>query len=140
MPLTGFDHYTVRASDLQRTWRFYEEVLGLRVEKREGGSAPGCIAYVGDAQIAHIFQATPEQEAVFSRIQYPDEETRSWPSGRLQHVGFWATGVPEFRARLQANNVPFRERAMPDKYQFALRDPDGLEIEVNFPLSEAPAS
>ena len=30
MAINSFDHFTVRCADLQKSWRFYEEVLGRR--------------------------------------------------------------------------------------------------------------
>lgn len=35
--LTGIDHVVLRVADLQRTMRFYEEVLGARLEKKQEG-------------------------------------------------------------------------------------------------------
>ena len=35
--LTGIDHVVLRVADLQRTIRFYEEVLGARLEKKQEG-------------------------------------------------------------------------------------------------------
>ena len=97
---------------------------------------PAAIAHIGDVQVVHLFQATSEQDAVFGRMTPPDAEAASWLTGRLQHVGFWATDIGGMRARLQDQSVAFRERTLPDKHQFVLRDPDGIEIEVNFLLSE----
>jgi hypothetical protein len=38
------------------------------------------------------------------------------------------------RARFEQHGLEFRERALPDKRQLVVHDPDGVEIEVNFPL------
>lgn len=138
MTITGFDHYTVRCADLAASRRFYAEALGLNVADRPGSSVPAAIVSVGDVQVAHLFQATPDQEAVFARMAATDPKAAAWRTGRLQHVGFWATGIAAMRARLQGIGVPFRERTLPDKHQFVLRGPDEVEIEVNFPLSEVP--
>ncbi len=139
MGINAFDHYTVRSADLQKAWRFYEDVLGLTVVARPGMQMPAAIVSIGDVQVVHVFQATAAQDAIFSRMQPADEETAYWRTGRLHHVGFWATDVPAFRERLQHHGVPFREHTLPDKYQFVFKDTDDIEIEVNFPLSEKPA-
>ncbi|MEK7215319.1 MAG: VOC family protein [Chloroflexota bacterium] len=136
MTITAFDHYTVRCRDLRASWLFYEQALGLRAEERLGASAPGARVYIGELEVVNLFQASPEQEAIFRRLVPPDDEAAQWPTGRLQHVGFWAKGVEALRTRLTANAVAFRERTLADKHQFFLHDPDGVEIEVNFPLSE----
>ncbi len=105
------------------------------------GFAPGggSFVIVGDVQVVHLFQATSEQDAIFSRMGPADAETTRWRTGRLQHVGFWASGFEGMRNRLQERGAEFQERTLADKHQLILRDPDGIEIEVNFPLSELTA-
>lgn len=135
--ITGFDHVTIRATDLEKSWRFYEDVLGLSVVKREGASAPGAIASIGDVQVVHLFQASAEQEAIFApHAQLADPELPGWRTGRLQHVGFWARDLEGMRARFDGHGVPYRERQMADKRQLVVYDPDSIEIEINFPLLE----
>jgi len=137
MPINAFDHYTVRSADVAASWRFYEQALGLNVRRREGFAFPAFIVSIGDREVVHVFQASPEMEAVFARMAPRDDETAQWRTGRLHHVEFWATGVTEMRARLAAAGVAFRERTLPDKHQLNLTDPDGIQVGINFPLAEA---
>ena len=137
MPITAFDHYTVRSADVDASWRFYEQALGLNVRRREGFPVPAFIVSIGDREVVHVFQASPEMEAVFARMAPRDDETAQWRTGRLHHVEFWATGLAEMRARLAAAGVAFRERTLPDKHQLNLTDPDGIQVGINFPLAEA---
>jgi len=137
MPINAFDHYTVRSADVDASWRFYEQALGLNVRRREGFPVPAFIVSIGDREVVHVFQASPEMEAVFARMAPRDDETAQWRTGRLHHVEFWATGVTEMRARLAAAGVAFRERTLPDKHQLNLTDPDGIQVGINFPLAEA---
>ena len=132
--ITGFDHYTVRAANLEASCRFYAEVLGLDVQPRPGASVPAAIASINGVQVVHLFQATSDQDARFGPSEPVDVESPPWRTGRLQHVGFWARDVEGMRARLEANGVRYRERALSEKHQFVVYDPDGVEIEVNFPL------
>ena len=137
MPISAFDHYTVRSADVDASWRFYEQALGLNVRRREGFPVPAFIVSIGDREVVHVFQASPEMEAVFARMAPRDDETAQWRTGRLHHVEFWTTGVTEMRARLAAAGVAFRERTLPDKHQLNLTDPDGIQVGINFPLAEA---
>ena len=137
MPISAFDHYTVRSADVDASWRFYEQALGLNVRRREGFPVPAFIVSIGDREVVHVFQASPEMEAVFARMAPRDDETAQWRTGRLHHVEFWATGLAEMRARLAAAGVAFRERTLPDKHQLNLTDPDGIQVGINFPLAEA---
>jgi catechol 2,3-dioxygenase-like lactoylglutathione lyase family enzyme len=135
--ITSFDHVTVRASDLQRSWAFYAEVLGLNVVERLGASAPGAIGSIGDTQVLHLFQASDEQNDRFGPSEpVTDVNTPPWRSGRLQHFGFWAVDHTDMKQRFERHHVPYRERTMADKHQLVVYDPDGIEIEINFPLSE----
>ncbi|MSQ23771.1 MAG: hypothetical protein EXR58_04345 [Chloroflexi bacterium] len=135
--ITAFDHYTVRAADLAASWRFYEQVLGLRCELRAGTAVPSALVYVGGLPVVNLFEATPEQNGIFEHFaSVADPESPAWRTGRLQHVGFWADDTDGLRARLTEHGVPFRERGMADKYQFVVYDPDGVEIEINIPLSQ----
>jgi catechol 2,3-dioxygenase-like lactoylglutathione lyase family enzyme len=136
MPITRFDHYTVRSADVDASWRFYEQVLGLSVRKREGFSVPAFIVSAGDTEVVHVFQATPEVDAALSQISYPASEAMTWRTGRLQHVEFWATGLAEMKQRWQQQGTQFTERTLPDKHQVGLSDPDQIIVNLNFPLSE----
>src|SRR5579864_2559049 len=129
--ITGFDHYTVRTADLQASWRFYEQVLGLRVETRPGVSMPAAIVSLDGLQLVHLFQASAEQEEIFARHALgANPDVPGWRTGRLQHVGFWARDVEGMRARLEARGIPFRERQGGEKHQFVVYDPDQVEIEI----------
>src|SRR5688500_1216687 len=135
MAITDFDHYTVRTADHDASWRFYERVLGLDVVKREGAPVPAFIVSIGERQVVHVFQAAPEMEAVFAK--YPSAETlEGWNTGRLHHVEFWATGLTEMKDRFGRESAQFSERTLGDKHQVQLRDPDGIQVNVNFQLSE----
>jgi catechol 2,3-dioxygenase-like lactoylglutathione lyase family enzyme len=136
MTLDAFDHYTVRCSDLDATWRFYQDALGLRVVDRPGFPVRAAIVWLGDAQVAHLFQSRPEQEEVFARMAPVDEATAEYPTGRILHVEYWAHDLSGMRDRLKSAGVDWAERTLPDKHQLTMKDPDGIHIGLNFPLSE----
>jgi catechol 2,3-dioxygenase-like lactoylglutathione lyase family enzyme len=131
MPITEFDHYTLRSKDAVASARFYEQALGLNVRDRPGFSVPAFIVSIGERQVVHGFQASAEMEAIFSRQQLDE-----WFTGRLQHVEFWATDLAGMRARLTAYGVTFQEKMLPDKHQVQMSDPDNIAVNLNFPLSE----
>ena len=136
MPLTGYDHYTCRCSDVDATWKFYENALGLRVTERLGFPVKAAIVWLGENQVVHLFQATPEAEAVFARKAPKDEAEAEYPTGRIQHVEFWAEGLVDMRSRISGAGVEYAERTLPDKHQVTLADPDGIRLGLNFPLAE----
>jgi catechol 2,3-dioxygenase-like lactoylglutathione lyase family enzyme len=143
MPITAFDHYTIRCADLTASWAFYRDALGLRVEPRplgqasEGAAPRAALVFLDGEWLVHLFQATPEQEAVFGRMRPHDSEAAHWRTGRMQHIALRSTGLAELRARLQQHGVAFREQPRGERYQIVLNDPDGVELEINFPIGEA---
>jgi catechol 2,3-dioxygenase-like lactoylglutathione lyase family enzyme len=135
MPITDWDHYTVRSKDATASWAFYEQALGLNVRKREGFAIPACLVSIGDREVVHVFQASPEMEAIFAKLP-PAEQLEGWTTGRLHHVEFWASDLQAVRERLSAHGVAVTERTLPDKHQLHMTDPDGIQVNLNFPLSE----
>jgi catechol 2,3-dioxygenase-like lactoylglutathione lyase family enzyme len=135
MPITDWDHYTIRSKDAAASWAFYEQALGLSVRKREGFSMPAFIVSIGGREVVHVFQASAEMEAVFARLP-SSEQLDGWNTGRLHHVEFWAAELNAVRARLAAQQVTVSERTLPDKHQLHMTDPDGIQVNLNFPLSE----
>lgn len=127
MPIIGFDHYNVTCSDLERTRRFYGEVVGLREGERPPFAQPGAWMYLGNQAMVHI-----------STMRQPT--TRK--SDAYDHVAFRAEGLEEFRGRLRAHGIYFEEYAVPDRnlHQLFFRDPDGAEVEIVFTGEEARAA
>jgi catechol 2,3-dioxygenase-like lactoylglutathione lyase family enzyme len=135
MAISSFDHYTVRCADIEASRRFYEQALGLHVIDRPLPTATAAKVQIGEVDVVHLFQASPAQNAVYERIS-PKGDEESIQTGRVVHVGFWATDHRAMKADLIRSGVPFKEWTLPDKHQLVMHDPDNTEIEVNFPLSE----
>jgi catechol 2,3-dioxygenase-like lactoylglutathione lyase family enzyme len=127
MKVLGFEHVNVSTSDLERTRRFYAEVLGLRDGPRPPFSRPGAWMYLGEQAVVHI-----------STGRVP--VTRS--SDAYDHVAFRATNLDETRAHLRKHGIHFQEFGVPqnDLHQVFFRDPDGAEIELIFSGDEARAA
>src|SRR4051794_2674518 len=110
MTITGFDHYTIRCADFQASWRFYAETLGLRVVDRPGLGVPAAIVYLDEMMLVHLFQSSPDLEAIFSRLVPPDAEAAQWGTGRIHHIAFQARDLPAFRSRLTEHGFAYTER------------------------------
>jgi catechol 2,3-dioxygenase-like lactoylglutathione lyase family enzyme len=138
MPVYGFDHYTVRCADLERARRFYGDVLGLEVTDRPGASIPAALVFISGQAMVHLFQAGLDLESIFSRLAPPDEEAANWATGRMHHIALLARGLAEMRSRLNAAGIPFTERTIEaaEKHLIVLKDPDGVELELQFALGE----
>jgi catechol 2,3-dioxygenase-like lactoylglutathione lyase family enzyme len=120
MAVVGLDHYALLCSDPERTAKFYEQIVGLKVGPRPELSFPGLWLYAGDAPIVHI---------IFGKT-VPTKET-----GAVDHLAFTANGrVEDIHQRLTQNNIEFTSRVIERSgvTQVFFRDPDNVGIELNF--------
>lgn len=127
MAISGFNHYNIATGDLDRARRFYSEVLGLRDGERPPFSRPGAWMYIGEQPVLHI---STGRVATTRR------------SDAFDHVAFTAHDIEGTRATLRKHGIYFEEYAVPDRelHQLFFRDPDGVEIELQFSGADACAA
>lgn len=128
MAIQGMNHFTVLASDLDATLRFYCDLLGLTNGQRPPFDFPGAWLYSGDSAILHIIagRALPNP-----------------PSGVIDHMAFSATGLTGTLALLDAHHIAYDLRRLPGDgtWQLFFHDPDGARVELDFDAAEtAPAN
>lgn len=138
MPVTAFDHYTLRCRDVDVSARFYQEIMGFRTQVLEGFAFPFRLMFLGDQAIVHLMGAGAALDAFLKRSAPSHGNKPQSLTGNMEHVAFNATGLKEFMGRLQAAGIACVERSLPDYgvAQLMFDDPDGVEIEVNFPIAE----
>lgn len=138
MPITNFDHYTIRARDIDASARFYHDVMGFRVETLTSFEFPFRLLFLGDHALVHLLGAGEELNAFLARSAPSYESGVERGTGNMEHVAFNATGFKDFLARIMAANIHFEQRTLADYgvVQLLFSDLDGVEIEVNFPLGE----
>jgi catechol 2,3-dioxygenase-like lactoylglutathione lyase family enzyme len=124
MAISGFNHFNIATADLERARRFYSEVLGLRDGERPPFSQPGAWMYLGDQPILHISTG---------------RAAKTQRSDAFDHVAFTASDIEGVRATLRKHGIYFEEYAVPDRelHQVFFRDPDGVEIELQFGGADA---
>lgn len=129
MPAQQLDHFNIDCADLERTKSFYCDVLGLADGFRPAmGGIPGYWLYCGGAPVVHLMKRRAD-------------EMSADHSGRLDHIAFRCTEADAMRARLKALDIPFQENSIPNfgLLQIFVRDPDGLQLELNFRAEAAQA-
>lgn len=136
MALTGFDHYTVRTGDLDAAIAFYSEVLGMSAQIHTDLGFRLAVMSLGDSAPVHLLETGPGLDAFFARnaAAYTDADRRI--TGNLEHVAFNGDDCEGLCRLLTARDIPWRERTL-EAYavrQLFFNDPDGIEVEVNFPL------
>lgn len=141
MPLTRLDHYSIRTKRLDETRRFYTEVMELSEGARPAFPFPGAWMYRGDQAVVHIVGIDPDdQEGLKGYLG--DKGSAENGTGTIDHVAFAATGLEEMHARLRSRNIAWRDRKVPNLglHQVFVEDPNGVTIELNFPIEESPGT
>lgn len=116
------DHYNVSTRKLQETIRFYEDVLGFKNGPRPPFNFPGAWLYSDGRPVLHL-----------NDISQTDREQRL-DSGVIDHVAFGSRGFEATKRHLTGKGVPHRINLVPNstRCQIFLRDPNNVEIELNF--------
>ena len=108
MELEALDHVGLVVSDLSRSVRWYQEVLGLRRAHQEAW---------GDFGVA----------------LFPNQDGAPVPADDpMRHVGFRTSrrGLELAKAELLANGVGFSEGDYGIAWSVYLPDPDGYQVEI----------
>ena len=142
MALT-LNHVSIRTTDLDATRKFYESVLGLTVGPRPDFPFPGLWMYQGDhASIANavvhvIGFDLKDPDGLKNYLGERDAESLKG-TGAVDHVAFFADGLPAMLAHLQRLGIQARQRTVPSVglHQLFLDDPNGLVVELNYAASE----
>ena len=122
----AIDHVTVVVSDLERSSKFYVEVLGMQPVSRPDFGFPGQWFQAGQTQV-HMNLASPEAGAAGLRSLGTTDLTRGF------HYAFQVDDCRAAAARLDAMNIPvtLEPRNRPDgAVQMYLYDPDKHLVEL----------
>ena len=107
-----FDHVAIAVSDLAAAERFYLDLLGLTIRKREDfrDGRPLVVTHEG----LGLTNGRPEGQ------------------GPLEHLAFQARGIAELAERARADGVTVVRGPEPSAYGLSLylADPDGNVVEV----------
>jgi len=140
MPLSMLEHCAIRAHDLERTKDFYVDVLGLEIGARPPFPFPGYWLYCNGIPVIPLFGGSDGKAALDEYLGVePEGSTRT---GAVDHLAFVATGLAEFRARLEKHGVERMERVVPEQgmLQMFVEDPNGVRVELDFAQEEIEAA
>ncbi|RKT21604.1 catechol 2,3-dioxygenase-like lactoylglutathione lyase family enzyme [Paraburkholderia sp. RAU2J] len=141
MPVSKLAHYSIRTTDLEKSCRFYERILGFTRGYRPPFDFPGAWLYKGGDETefgtVHIIGVDPHNPAGLTAY-LGDKATSAPGTGTVDHIAFLATGVEDMWKTLQAEGVAYRDRTVPSLglHQVFIEDPSGVTIELNFPAEE----
>ena len=133
MSLHGFNHYTIRARDVDATKAFYVEVLGMRDGPRPSFENPGHWLYCGVTPVIHLFDASLADVYVGNVVE------TTMGSGSVDHIAFAGDDYEGMRQRLEDKGVAYKVLKLPtlDVDQLFVEDPNGLTVEMQFPRETA---
>ena len=116
------DHYNVSTRKLDETVQFYENILGFTNGARPPFNFPGAWLYSAGHPVLH-----PNDISQTDKQQRPD-------SGVIDHIAFSSRGFEATKQHLVSQAVPYRVNQVPNsaRWQIFLRDPNNVEIELNF--------
>ena len=132
MAVTELNHYFVRANDLERSRRFYCDVLGFEEMPRPDFPFPGYWLGVGGKIQVHMGPHGIPNSELYYLGTTPKSATDN--TGIVDHIAFLATEPESFSKKFAAIGLAARKRYFPEfhLFQMFVKDPDGLTIELNF--------
>ena len=130
MSVGVLDHYNISTRKLPETIRFYEEVLGLKNGPRPPFNFPGAWLYSEGHPVLHL-----NDIANTDREQRPD-------SGVIDHVAFGSRGFEAMKKHLTGKGIAHRINLVPNstRAQIFLRDPNNVELELNYDIKNEKAA
>lgn len=122
MSVGQLDHYNVSTKKLPETIKFYEDVLGFTNGPRPPFNFPGAWLYSGSHPVLHL-----------NDISNTDRQQRE-DSGVIDHVAFGSRGFEATRKHLTNKGIEHRVNQVPNstRWQIFFKDPNNVEIELNF--------
>jgi len=132
MPITQLNHYLLVAKNLEKTKKFYQTVLGLKLAPRPDFGFPGYWLKAGGDICVHLASQAPNRIRDQYLLKKHPKGTRG--SGSVDHIAFLAKKPEDVRRRIQKHRVKMHYRSFPDAklFQIFLKDPDDVTIELNF--------
>jgi len=132
MPITELNHYLLVAKNLEKTRKFYQNVLGLKRAARPDFGFPGYWLKAGGDICVHLASQAPNRVRDQFLLKKHPRGTRG--SGSVDHIAFLAKKPEAVRRRIQKHKVTMHYRSFPDArlFQIFLKDPDDVTIELNF--------
>ena len=134
MALKKLEHYLLRAQDLEKSKRFYTEILGLQVGYRPPFLFQGYWLYLHDTPVIHLVAALTPNKAQQHYLDHGDHVSADG-TGAIDHIAFHADNFTTMLQHLNNLSVKTLHRTVPEEggvQQIFIWDPDGIKIELNF--------
>ena len=135
MPLVDIHHVALKCKrgNLEATEKFYAEFLGMTYAPRPDIGFAGAGLDIGDTMVHLVEKEDPEELDPW----YRREESAS----SVDHIAIKAHGFDEMKQKAMDGAIDWRQMSIPAAglWQLFFLDPNGVIIELNFPIAEEPA-
>ena len=123
MAISGMNHFNVLTDDVEKTRRFYVDIVGLTEGDRPSLGFDGAWLYAGGRAILHV--------SAVKKLP---------PAGVIDHMAFSATDLKGTIARLKQHGVEHKvfQQVGTRIWQVFCHDPMGAKVELDFDPSESP--
>ena len=132
MQIKNILHVAIRTMDLDKTNKFYTDVLGMKVDQGRPDSvpAPGTWLDFADCQV-HVI-AGPKA--------YGQVDHNTYGGGTIDHMAVRAVGFDEWKEHFVKRGVDYRQNDVKPlgQWQLFIRDPSGVVIELQFIVKNEP--
>jgi catechol 2,3-dioxygenase-like lactoylglutathione lyase family enzyme len=142
----SINHISIRTLDLEATRHFYVEALGLCDGPRPPFPFPGHWLYQGPTDVyanaaVHLIGIDAQDPSGLQNYLGDRGADSLRGTGAVDHIAFFATDLPAALARLRRLGIEPRARDVPGigLHQLFVDDPNGVVVELNFPLAEKQA-
>jgi catechol 2,3-dioxygenase-like lactoylglutathione lyase family enzyme len=127
MAVSGMNHFTILTDDVERTVRFYGDLMGLKAGSRPSLNFPGAWLYAGDHPILHVIGGRPKSEL---------------KPGVIDHMAFTGHDLSATLAMLEREKVEHvcRQQVGSGVWQVFFHDPNGAKVELDFAADERPSA
>lgn len=127
MAVSGMNHFTILTDDVERTVRFYGDLMGLEAGSRPSLNFPGAWLYAGDQPILHVIGGRPKSEL---------------KPGVIDHMAFTGHDLSATLAMLEREKVEHvcRQQVGSGVWQVFFHDPNGAKVELDFAADERPSA
>jgi catechol 2,3-dioxygenase-like lactoylglutathione lyase family enzyme len=117
------NHFTIVTLDLDKTKRFYMDVLGLTEGFRPDFGFDGAWLYCGPEAVLHVMA-----------LGHVPED----PAGALDHMAFSAQDLPGVCRKLKSRGIEYdlRKQNTTGTWQMFFYDPNGAKVELDFAAHE----
>ena len=141
--MTILDHCNVRTFDLEKTVKFYTDIVDLKDGDFPGSRTQGAWLYdASNRPILHLIAIDPQDpEATLGKVRdrLGDlagslELSTLSGGGAIDHIAFECTDYDEMQGKLQARGLKFTSNDVPSikLRQLFVNDPNGVTLELNF--------